>query len=152
MSTPILLRASGRQIAIAWLGMLPELAGIPVAATLPPPQQWGGQDFITVAADLGGIPDEFIKTRVPVLQIDAWAVAPNSTRPAWNRCSATAEAIRDACYGSLQSGPIIVNGFIGALLHDVRVLAEPRRMEGDIAAIARYMLTLQFIYTSAPPA
>jgi hypothetical protein len=147
--TAITLRASAQQVAVAWLSGIAELAGVPVAATLPPPAQWGGQDFVTVGPSMGGIPSAYLLTRVPVLQVDAWAVAPNSTRPAWNRASATAEAIRDACYGSSQSGAIAVKGFETVWLNGARAVSEPRRMLSDVAAIARYMITIQLMYSPA---
>jgi len=144
------MRPSSQQVAVAWVQSLPELVGVGVATTLPPQKQWGGQDFVTVSANLGGIPVMGMMTRMPVLQIDSWAQAPNSTRPAWNRASMTAEAIRDAAYGSDSYCELtFAGGFMPVSLEGVRVLSEPRRLSSDTAAIARCVLTLQFYYTPA---
>jgi hypothetical protein len=141
-------RPGSFQVAVAWLKSLPELAATEVATTLPQPKDWPGQDFVTVSASLGGMPSPYIATRIAVMQVDAWAKAPNSTRPAWNRASITAEAIRDACLGNLAHGIFTIpGGFLSADLHGVTCMAEPRRAGNDPAAIARYMLSLEFVFT-----
>jgi hypothetical protein len=99
---------------------------------------------------MGGIPSAFIMTRTPVLQVDAWAVAPNSARPAWNRASVTIEAIRDACYGAMAHQVIAMPaGFTAVELQGVIPRSEPRRMTGDVDAIAHYVITLEFSYSLA---
>jgi hypothetical protein len=143
-------RPSAQQVAIAWCKSLSELEGIDVASTLAPVKSWTGQDFVVVGPSLGGIPSMNRITRVPVVQLDVFAKAPNSARPAWNRASMTAEAIRDACYGSQQYGVLeIPGGFMAANLHSVSPMSEPRRMQGDVAAMARYSLDIELVYDPA---
>ncbi len=142
------IRPSAQQVAVAWLKTLTDLSGVDVATTLAPVADWTGQDFVTAGPSLGGVPSGYVPVRVPVIQIDTWAKAPNSNRPAWNRASVTAEAIRDACYGGLQHGLLTLPGnFMDVYLHGVMPMSEPRRMQGDVAAMARYTITLEFHYT-----
>jgi hypothetical protein len=144
----IQMRPSAQQVAIAWLQTIPELNAADIASTLAPIAQWTGQDFVVAGVGLGGIPRMGMATRVPVIQIDCWAKAPNSNRPAWNRASMTAEAIRDATYGQGQSNANLVlpGGFMAVYLSSVMLMSEPRRVQSDAAAIARYTLDAQLTY------
>lgn len=140
-------RPSVQQVAIAWMKSLGELAGLDVAATLAPVKTWTGQTFVVAGPSLGGLPSAYVITRVSVIQVDVFAKAPNSSRPAWNLASQAAETIRDATYGSQQYGVLeIPGGFLAADLHHVSPMSEPRRMQGDVAAMARYSLDIEFVY------
>lgn len=138
-------RPSGQQVCVAWLKSLTELSGIAVSTTLP--EKWTGL-FAIVGPSLGGIPFPGRVTRVPVIQIDCFAKEPNSDRPAWNQASILAEAIRDATYGSQQYGVLTIPGnYLAANLSSVIPMSEPRRVQGDVTAIARYTMNMQFTFT-----
>jgi len=148
MTTPIQRRPSAQQVTIAWLKTIPELNAADVASTLALIKDWSGQDFIVAGVGLGGIPRQGMATRFPVIQVDCFAKAPNSSRPAWNRASMSAEAILDATYGAGQSNTNleIPGGFMAAYLSSVEAMSFPRRVENDQAAIARYTLDVQMTY------
>jgi hypothetical protein len=61
----------------------------------------------------------------------------------------TAEAVRDATYGASQSNTslTIPGGFMPVYLSSVAIMSEPRRVQSDVAAIARYTMDLQFTYS-----
>ena len=145
----MLKRPSSQQVAVAWLKQLTELEGVDVATTLPVTSQWTGQDFVTVDANLGGIPNAYLPVHVPVVQLDFWAKAPNSNRPAWNRAATTAQAVFAACYVADNGLIVIPGGFIPASLHSVIPMSEPRRIDNDPAATARYTMDVQLSYSSA---
>ncbi len=142
-------RTGSQQVAVAWLKTLPNLSGVPVASTLAPMAQWAGQDFVVVTFGLGGIPDPYLLTHVPVMQIDCFAKPPTSSnKPAWNRASMTAECIRDACYTAHASGILhFTGGFPDVHLDGVAPKSEPRRVLSDLAAFARYSIDLEFSYS-----
>ena len=143
-------RVSAQQVAVAWVKSLPDFMGIPVATTLAPQAGWGTgvQDFVVAGFSLGGIPGAYTLTRVPVVQMDCFAKAPNSNRPAWNRASMLTEALRDACYSGYAAGVLsFAGGFPSVTLHSVVPMSEPRRILSDVAAIAHYSIDLAFTYS-----
>ena len=142
--TTMLKRASAEQVGVAWLKTLPELAGIGAATTLPALSAWNGPSFITVGPSLGGIPDPSNPTRSPAVQFDCYARSPNSSRPPWNAASQLAEAIVDATYSVSQSCILTVPG---NYLHTAKPASLPRRITGDVEALARYSVDIMLTYS-----
>ena len=145
--TTMLKRASAEQVGVAWLKTLPELAGIGAATTLPALSAWNGPSFITVGPSLGGIPDPSNPTRSPAVQFDCYARSPNSSRPPWNVASQIAEAITDATYSASQSGILTIPGeYLTVKLHTAKPASSPRRLYGDVEALARYSVDIVLTY------
>ena len=148
MTTVMLKRASAEQVCVAWLKSLPELAGIGVAASLPALSAWGGVSFVTAGPSLGGIPNPYDPTRSPVIQVDCYAKSPNSSRPPWNVASQIAEAITDATYSASQNGILTIPGeYLSVKLFTAQPRSSPRRLYGDVEALARYSVDICLTYS-----
>lgn len=135
-------------VAVALLRLVPEIvtAGIGVATELPgEPVGWVGGAFVQVSS-VGGSPDRYVPIARPVLQVDCYAAAANSTRSPWGRANGVAEYIRSAMYGgmlmpvrlTMPSGAYNRADAIGAWM-----LTEPRRVLDDAADFARFTFDMQ---------
>lgn len=126
-------------VVVTWLRQRVALAGAQVATALP--SELPAEGFITVAAvpsaalvDGGG--------RLSVLTLDAWAAPANGgSKPPWNRAAQLAEVVRNALASDVQVfGKLIDLGpdYFAARMLSLYMTTEPRRVNGDPSAYARY--------------
>lgn len=81
-------------VARHWLLSLPGVPTDKVATQLPQePSTWAETGFVLIAGVVGGGSSLYYRRFDPVLQIDCYAVTPNSDKPAWNRANQLAEYI-----------------------------------------------------------
>lgn len=142
-------------VAEAWLAGVPGLSASMVSTTLPQDQSvWSTNGFVTVSV-IGGSPDLYLPVRQPVIQVDCWAVNPNSPRPPWGKANSLAEAIRS----HVEAGPGPGNhsrlltfsqgDYRGAIVMAAIMRTEPRRaiaggmMPNDGNSYARYLFDLE---------
>lgn len=150
-------------VAVAWLGQrVPGITDDMVATTLPraagepPVLPWADNGFVQVQAVAGGTPDVDIPVRHPILQVDCWAAAAQSSaKPLWNRANRLAELIRDATerhqdgwYGKPVTLP---EGYLGARVQAVYLISEPMRMNGDPSGFARFSFDLAVDWVRVQP-
>lgn len=144
-------------VAVAWIGGIPGLSASMVSTNLPQDvTTWQTNGFITTSV-IGGSPDLYLPIRKPVVQIDCWAVNPNSGKPPWGKANQLAELVRDhvqtmnrmtANFHRLLSFP--QGNYSGAVVMDAMLRTEPRRAiaqgmmpVGDEASYARYLFDVE---------
>lgn len=148
-------------VAVAWLAGIAGLSADMVATILPRDQTtWAEDGFVTVNV-IGGNPDLTLPIRRPVIQVDCWAVTPNSARPPWGEANRLAELIRT----HVEAGPAAANHsrlltFSGdyqpASVMAAIMRTEPRRgvtpgpvPTGDPGGYARFMFDLELAWRLA---
>ena len=153
MTTPILpLLATSELVAMAWIGSIEGLSAGMVATQLPDVSQWAATGFITVAV-VGGSPNIYLPVKKPVLQVDCWAVKPESVKPLWWRANLLAETIR---YATLQRKGFnrilaLTSGagtYPAAVVQSAYLATEPRRIYSDPGAYARYQMDLALTWVT----
>lgn len=140
-------------VAQAWIR---QLQGVPtngVGTTLPKDNTtWAASGFVQIGT-VGGSPNEYLPVSNPVIGVEVWACAINSSQPPWGKANQIAEIIKAAGYGSADSlnNPQRVVA-LAPQYQNARVLAayaitEPRRVPADDARFAHYNFNMQFIWT-----
>lgn len=138
------LRATSDLVAVAWLRGVSGLDPTKVATTLPEDVAgWGEAGFVQVRA-VGGTPDLYLPAGRPVLQVDCWAVKPDTGRPLWNVAALLAQAIVDGTRDeSTMRRPLALPaGYPGAQVMQAYPLVDPHRIEGDPGSYARFRMDL----------
>lgn len=141
-------------VAVAWLSGITGLSADMVSTNLPQDYTtWATSGFVTTSV-IGGSPDLYLPIRMPVVQVDCWAVNPSSGRPPWGKANYLAELIRS----HVEAGPRTANhsrlltfpqgDYFGAIVMTAIMRTEPRRgitegLGGDTASYARYLFDLE---------
>lgn len=150
----VVLRANTELVTEAWLSTVDGMPAGAVATTLPADNStWAASGFVTVGPTVGGQPDVDVPMRRPVVQVDCWAVNPESRRPPWGRANWLAELIVAACYDTASMQRTLTlrpPGFPSARVLAAYPVTEPRRVPSDPAAYARYHLDLQVDWIELP--
>ena len=142
-------------VSVAWVASIPGLTADGVGNVLPPDDSlWAHAGYVLVPATVGGSPWSTGPVRRPVCQVECWATTPGSSRPPWGKAAQLAEQIRLATYDRHNFGrplPISNNGvaYAGARVLGAMMLTEPRRVWGDVADYAGYVLDLQLDWIAA---
>jgi hypothetical protein len=125
-----------------------------VGTTLPENKDTWRDGFVQVSV-VGGTSDIDVPTRRPVLQIDAWVPAINSSKPQWGKANTIAEDIVAALYQIPVTGTKISLGsnFKDAIVQTGYAVGEPRRISNDPAGHARYTvdISLTWVVDSETP-
>lgn len=140
MTSPILLHPDSESVAVAWLGaVLP----VGVATSLPKPGTWSAfsgtiQGFATVTIAGGRTHDYGL--RQPVVSVGTWAAVPGSDSPQWGAAAQLAEIVVAECLVLIPSVRTVRKSskYAEALVHSVRLLAEPRRIPDPDASAAHF--------------
>lgn len=154
------IAATSELVAISWLTTLPGITSGMVASTLPVlptdpvalAASWASTGFLTVAI-AGGTPDLDLPIRRPLVQVDAWWVAPNSQRPPWAKCDQLMAKVMAGCHGTI-SGTREVNCQAGTSTVPARVYSawaamEPMRLYSDDASYAHLRCDLRLDWSKA---
>lgn len=146
-------RPNTELVAIHWLKTCAELPTDQINTTLPRDvNTWKDTGFVQVGGGVGGTPDLYTAFRYPVVQLDFWAVRPDSPRPPFHRAAALAEAVWAYCL-SLSSYRVIdlPSDYISARVFGAYLVSEPHRLAPDVANYARYTaeLTLPWVPVDA---
>lgn len=146
-------------VACTWLASLPGFSPAMVGTTLPRPDgdgvlSWASTGFVQVTAVVGGTPEMYVPLASPVIQIDCWATQADSDLPPWAKANALAENIRWGCLdpANFQRAITLRSGYAQARMKSAYLLTEPRRVPGDEADYARYLvnLTLNWVEVTTP--
>ena len=149
MSLP--LRPNTELVAIAWIASIPGLSADMVATTLPDPSVWSPDGFVVVTGGVGTTALD-VPAKNPVIQIDAYAVYPTSSKPPWGLVDLLCEHIRAETYQrdravrdlQISAGPVT---YPPARVTGARLITEPRRAYGDPADWAHKSFDLQLLWT-----
>jgi hypothetical protein len=129
-----------------------------VASNLPEITSWpvlSGtvRGFVTVPTVAGGTVD-YAGTRVPVLQVEAWAAVPSSDRPQYGAAEQLAEDIVTAVNALNGGGPAVLvrqrAGYNQALVQCAPMMTEPRRLDDPETGYARYLMDLSLAWVEVP--
>lgn len=143
MTSPV-LAATSDLVAVAWLAGVDGLDESRVATTLPGNVDvWGTRGFAQ-ARTVGGTPDLYLPAGRPVVQVDCWAVKPDTGRPLWNVAALVAQAIVTACRDEPNVRRLLTlpDGYPQAQVMSAYPLTEPHRIEGDAGSYARFRMDL----------
>lgn len=152
MSAPLLHLPTSESVAVAWLsGWFP----VGVATSLPKPGSWTAyagavQGFATVSIVGGRTVAGF--GRMPVVSLGTWAAVPSSDNPQWGAASQLAERIVRVCQAT-EFVPTYVRQSVKyerALVHSVRLNAEPRRIPDPDASAAHFETEFVLVWTAEP--
>jgi hypothetical protein len=140
------LLATSDLVVTAWIKTVTGIDPTKVACTLPENvTDWGEVGFIQ-ARTVGGSPDIYLPVQRPVVQVDVWAVKPNTGRPLWNVANVLAmrvlEATRDEA--NMRRELVLPTGYPRAHVLEAYPLTEPFRVESDPGGYARFRFDLQF--------
>lgn len=142
----------GELVAQAWIRGIQAVPTNGVGTTLPKDNStWAASGFVQISTT-GGSPHVELPIFNPVVSVDCWAVAVNSSQPPWGKANQLALAIVMAGYGSVDSfntpqrTVALSPQFQNARVMAAYALGEPRRMPGDDARFARYHFDMQFSF------
>lgn len=146
-------------VGVAWLSQrVPGIVAGQVATTLPAnAAAWTAEGFVQIQAIPGGrAPDIDVPLRLPVFQVDCWAVTADSAgvptyKPHWAKANRLAELIRIATEDGQLYGKAVVMpaGYSGARVQAAYLLGEPGRVNDDPSGYARLTLDLALDWVRA---
>lgn len=143
--------ANAELTGVAWLKTLAGLGSF-VATQLPTdPAAWSATGFIVVGNPAGGGQHLYVPLRNPVLQVDCYAVNPNTDDPPWDKASDLAEYVVAGTYDmtKLNTSLTLRTGYDMARVTSARINGGPRRMTGDPASYAWYQIDLAMDWITA---
>lgn len=143
-------------VVVAWLKGITAL-GNGVAVDLPADTSgWptigtpAGPFFVQVTT-VGGSGDAEILVDSPVVSIDVYAANAGGSKPPWARASQIAEVIRAAArdHTAIPRKVTLPTGYGAGYVHGVQLVGPPpRRVPGDQATYAHYVMELQFDWSA----
>lgn len=144
-------------VAVAWLSQrVPGLTADMVATSLPRgtaanPYPWAEKGFVQ-ASVIAGTPDVDVPIRRPLIQVDAWAMTPNSGRPPVAKAANLAELVRTATEldTARYATPVALPDNYGdAIVLSAYVETEPAEIPDDPSGYAHFTLDLRIEWVRA---
>lgn len=139
-------------VAAAWIAQrVPGFTDSMVASRLPRDiSAWAANGFVQVTP-IAGTPDVDIDVRRPLVQIDAWAVAPGSTNPPVGKANVLAERVRIATFDGALYGKVVTlpHDYDDAIVLSAYALTEPTVVDGDPSGYARVTFDLALDWARA---
>lgn len=139
--------ATSELITVAWVKTIAGVAANGMVSTTLPADNstWAASGFIRVGPAVGGSPQMYVPLRQPVMQIDTYAINPNSDNPPWDKAGKLAELVFNATYDHSLLGRELITrtGYENARVVSVTALTEPRRLYDDPASRAHYQLDIE---------
>lgn len=153
MTAPTLFHPDSESVAVAWLSaVLP----VGVGTSLPRPGTWSPfagtvEAYATVAIVGGAVSDYGLRS--PVVSVGTWAAVPGSDNPQWGAAAALAEIIVAECLALAPSVRRVRKSsrYAEALVHSVRLAAEPRRIPDPDASAAHFETEFVLLWTELAP-
>jgi hypothetical protein len=145
VTTTVAPRANNELVAVSWLGSAAGITPNQVATNLPTDvSTWADNGFVRVGPVVGGSPQLYSPLREPVLQIEAYAVNPNSGKPPWGKCNSLMQLLFDATYdrSAMQRTLTLPAGFPQAVVMTAHFVTEPRKKEDEQSSYACLMADL----------
>lgn len=140
-------------VAEAWLAQrVPGLTAGMVASALPrDTATWAEKGFVQ-ATVITGTPDIDVPIRRPLVQVDLWAMTPNSARPPKAKAANLAELVRTATEleTARYSTPVALPDNYGdAIVLSVYPETEPAEIPDDPSGYAHFTLDLRIEWVRA---
>lgn len=155
--SPVVRYPTSALVAVAWLSQrVPGLTDAMVATSLPRgtaenPYPWAADGFVQ-ATVITGTPDVDVPIRRPLVQVDCWAMTPNSGRPPIAKAANLAELVRVATEldSARYSSPIVSREYYGgAIVLSAYVESEPAEIPDDPSGYAHVTLDLRIEWVRA---
>lgn len=133
-------------VAISWIWQrVPGITEQMVASRLPrETSSWAVNGFVQVTP-VTGTPDIDIDTRHPLVQVDCWAMNPNTTNPPIGKANNLAELIRTATHSpdARYSSPVTLpHDYEDAIVLSAYAMTEPVVVPDDPSGYARVTFDL----------
>lgn len=141
----VIQRANSELVTVTWLQGAAGMEAGQVATSLPTDvSTWTANGFVQVCPVAGGSPQLHYALREPVIQIDCYAVNPNSGKPPWGKAASLMELVVAATFDEerMQRTLTLPAGYPQARVLTAHLMSEPRRVPGDEASYARYIADL----------
>lgn len=145
--------ANSELVAVAWLKTCPGIATSQVSTQLPVDNTtWSASGFVKVGPVVGGATDIYNQTANPIIQIETYAVNPNTKNPAWDKAADLMEYIRAGCYNYSLLGRALTlrTGYNTAIVQTASIMSEPTRNTGDAGGYAVMRVDLQLRWVEVP--
>lgn len=139
-------------VAVEWLRGVANVDSSSVGTSLPTDNSsWAASGFLEVST-VGGTPNRDLPLAQPVVRIDAWASNASSKRPPWGKANNLIEAVRAATYdeATIQRALDLPQGYPTTRVLSAYLVSEPRRIEDDPSAYARYTADMQLYWVAIP--
>ena len=135
---------------MSWVASIPGFSPQMVATQLPAVSQWSSTGFVTVSV-VGGTPHPDLPLSQPVIQVDCYAVKPNSNKPNWLMAASLASALRYACWDRVTFPRLLSissNGkaYPSAAVRSAYMTIQPRRVYADPGDYARYSTDIALVW------
>lgn len=144
--------ANAELVGVAWLKTVPNVGPTNVATRLPTDtDSWAAAGFTVVGPSIGGGRHLYVPHRTPVLQVDCYAVNPNSDDPPWDKAADLAEYVVAGTddWALLNVDLTLRTGYDRARVTSARINGGPRRMLADPANYAWYQIDLGLDWITA---
>jgi len=141
------LPANSELVALAWLRSLDNIADNQVGTGLNSSANLSG-GYITVGPVVGGDIDLYMKTRRPVLQVDAWSATAKG-KADWATATNLAEYVRAGTEDVTKKRVALTlrTGYNQAQVTKASFVTEPQRIENDPSDYARIQFDLELWWT-----
>lgn len=137
-------------VAQAWISSLANISSSIVKTQLPADNTtWAASGFVHVVGVVGGASDPYVPVKNPVVQVDTYAVNPNTDNPDWGQASTLAEYIRAGTYLLEKTHVSLTtrSGFDNAQVLQA-TCTEPRRIPNDPSGYARYTMDVNLTWVT----
>lgn len=140
-------------VAVAWLSQrVPGITPAMVATSLPRDSStWSSLGFVQ-ATVITGTPDVDVPIRRPLIQVDLWAMTPDSARPPLAKAANLAELVRVATEleTARYSSPVTMPAnYAGAIVLSAYVASEPAEIPDDPSGYAHFTMDLRLEWARA---
>lgn len=138
-------------VALAWLAGVAGLDDVPADTKTPTDDAALTTTGVLTVTPVGGSPAVDTPLRRPVVQVDAWALAPEAGERPWRRAGHLAELVVAGCYAApdvVARTVTLPAGYLGARVLSVYPTTEPRRLDDPEDGMARYTVDLHVAWTA----
>jgi hypothetical protein len=131
-------------VTLAWLKTLPGITADMVGPTRPQVEKWASTGFISIGPSFPGTSELYLPFRRPIVQIDFWAVTPNSKVPNHPRANELGEIVMNGVYRDLYGSPPITlpAGINPAYVTTIYAVSEVRPVPEPQSNFAHYAVDM----------
>lgn len=142
-------RATTELVTVAFIKSMTGILTSQVATQLPDDNStWSASGFVKCGPVVGGSPMMYVPIRYPVIEINTFAVNPNTENPNWGKAESLANLIVEGTYDMALTSKALTlkTGYNQAIVNSAVALTEPTRIEGDPSNYARYSFDMQIMW------
>lgn len=141
------------RVGVGYLRALAPSIADSIATSLPAVDRWPAGLFVTVNDLPGGAPEiDLPQLRHAYVTLDVYAAFPDNDNPQWGRAAIGAELLRGALDSAQPYGRPLDLGpdYRAARVQAAYAISEPRKVEDDPSAFARYTFDAQIDWAALP--